>query len=113
GCDPWNADFFALLADSGIAAHDFRDGSLYPGPRARRNDSGPAVLRVHRQAGPGRPARHLHGFCISAHRHWLTGRRMVWWTSDASIRGSGASTATRVVRHRRRRLADYSAAVDL
>jgi len=78
-----------------------------------RNHSAAALLRLHIASGASRPARHVHGVCVSADWNRLAHRRLVWWTRDAPLRRSRAPSRTRVVDHQWCRFRNSNLAFDL
>src|SRR5438132_2663376 len=110
---PRDAYHFAFLADSRLSAHRPRRGPLHFRSRPRRNDPGPALLRIHLPPRASRAARHLHGLCFFAHRHRFAHRRMVRRARHAPVWRSRAPASARLVGHFRGGRSDRSIALDL
>src|SRR6266567_1091758 len=111
--DPWHSHFHGRVCDSGDSLQRDRRLCHAGGCRARRDNSGAALLRLHLAPRSCRTARHLHGFRIPAHWHRLAHWRMVWRPHHAPVRRSRAPASARLVGHFRRGNPDGSAALDL
>src|SRR6266699_1219 len=111
--DSGNSRFIALLARHRLPTYDSWRGSFHPCPRTGRNDSSPALLRIHFAPRAPGTAGDLHGLRVFADRYRLAHRRLVRWPHHAPVRRSGAPASACVVGDFGGWPADRSAAVDL
>ena len=70
-------DHVGFLADPRLASDRLGRGALAVCACAGRDHPVAALLRVHLAPRAARPAGHLHGICLSSHRHRVADRRMV------------------------------------
>src|SRR6267143_754078 len=109
----WHSHFHDRLYNSGDSLQRNRRLCHPGGCRARRDNSGAPLLRIHLPPRATRTAGHLHGLRISAHRHRLARRRMVRRPRHAPIWRSRTPAPAPLVGNFRSGYPDRSTVVDL